>query len=125
MKGSAANTLAFACSFTETLAGIMFFFTASEVMAAQNHISDFEQEFTAGKLAAGRSAYIEAAEHFIKARVAEGEVFPMLCVDGPNGHGIGSAQARAHANGRGDRHSDKRDGTRMASRLSATPSTAP
>lgn len=67
MKGRAAITLAFACSFSGTLAGIMFLFAASEVMAAQNQTSDFEHELAAGKLAAGQSHYIEAAEHFIKA----------------------------------------------------------
>jgi len=67
MKGRATMTLAFACSFSGILAGIMFCVAASGVMAAQNPTTDFEHEFAAGKLAAGRSHYFEAVEHFIKA----------------------------------------------------------
>ena len=60
-------TLASSCSCRLILAGILFSLTASGVMAAQSHTTEFEQEFAAGKLAAGRSAYIEAAQHFVKA----------------------------------------------------------
>src|SRR5215469_14331473 len=37
------------------------------IVAAQNQESDFEPEFAAGKLAAGRGDYTEAAKHFVKA----------------------------------------------------------
>jgi len=46
---------------------ILLSVTPLRIVAAHNQESDFEPEFTAGKLAAGRGDYIEAAKHFARA----------------------------------------------------------